>query len=607
MVAATYTSDLADINLFESTTGITAYGGGGAGLGAGPDYSIEGTNAVDKQVSASEKGFLYTAGAAFTIGADDHFFEWIIVGTPGLADTRDNRGIHLCIGDDTSNFVKFHVNGVDTLPKGGIQPYAVRFVNTTLANLRTLVGTPGTSPDSIGGGANITGTARFANFACDAARIGTGYDILNGTGADPEADFAGIASDDEGTSEGVFQTTGGGYNLQGKLRIGSSVTACEFLDSNTNINILDTIHSLTDFTEILLENASSILTLTNVNFNALGTNNPGRFEMITSTATADLTNCGFIDFGTTVLGTGATFLGCRWVGAGIVTANGADLSESSIAGYEGTVDTSPLIWDVATDPDGFLDNMTFEKGTAATHAIEFGTTSPLTMTVRGMTATSYNAANANNDSTFHVLRTLGTVTINVVGGTGNFSYKTAGATVVIVIDPVTELVNVKNADGDNIQNARVFVETAATIASGEMFEAAVTTLTQATGTATCTTTAVHGLATNDNVVIRGAQPDGYNKVAQVTVSSTTVFTYTVDSGLSSPATGTPIVSFVALHGLTDVSGNISASRTWGANQSLKGWGRKKNSVSPFYKDGDIAYTVDNVNGNSTNVVLQPDE
>ena len=266
-----------------------------------------------------------------------------------------------------------------------------------------------------------------------------------------------------------------------------------------------------------------------------------------------------------------------------------------------------MIYNVNADPDGELDNAEFVKGTAATHAIEFGTTSPLTMTIRGMTATGYNASDSQNDSTFHVKRTSGTVTINVIGGTGNFSYRSDGATVNIVIDPVTTLVNVKDSLKANIQNARVLIETAATIASGEMFEAAVTSLTQSAGTATCTTTAVHGLTSGDKVVIRGAQPDGYNKVATVTVSSTTVFTYTVDSGLSSPATGTPVVSFVAVHGLTDASGNISASRTWGAAQDMKGWARKKNTSSPFYQEAQISYTVNVTSGNTINSVLQPDE
>lgn len=606
MVAATYTSDLSDIFLWESTSGVSAFGGGASGLGASSDYAIEGTNAVDKQISAAEKGFLYDNVSNFTIGADDHFYIWINLAVYGLADTRDNRGIVACIGDDTSNFVKFHVNGSDTLPDGGIKPYAIRFVNTTLTNFRTLVGTPGTTPSQIGCGANVTGTAKFSNLAADATRIGTGYDVLNGTGADPEANFAGIATDDASTSEGVLVTVPGGYSLQGKIRIGSASTACEFKDSNTTVNFADTIHSLTDFSEILVENASSILTLDNINFVALGTNNPGRFEVLTSTATLALTNVGFIDFGVTILGTGSTLSGCRWIGADIVTANGADLTGSSISGFEGTADTSPLIWNVATNPDGLLDNMSFTKGTAATHAIEFGLSSPLTMTLRGVTCTDYNAADTQNDSTFHFKRTSGTITLNLIGFTGNASYRSDGATINIVVSPVTITVNVKDSENANLQNARVLVETAATIASGRIFEAAVTSLTQSAGTATCTTTAAHGLSTSDKVVIRGAQPDGYNKIATVTVSSTTVFTYSVDSGLSSPATGTPVVSF-AFSDLTDVDGNIADTRTWNAAQQMKGWARLKNTSPPFYQDADIAFTVNTSNGNTINAVLQPDE
>lgn len=431
MTVATYTSDLSDIFLFQTTTNVSAYGGGGAGLGTGADFAMEGTLAVDKQITAAEKGFMYDNLSNFTIGADDHFFIWVMGATPGICDTRDNRGIVGCIGDDTSNFVKFHLHGSDTLPLGGGRSYALRYVNTTLTNFRTLVGTPGTTPSWIGGGLSTTASAKAANLGVDGARIGTGYDILYGTGTDPEADFADIASDDEGTSEGVFQTAPGGYNLQGKLRIGSSTTECEFLDSDTRIFLKDTRHSLTDFTEILLENALSILTLTRVLFLALGTNNPGRFEMLTSTATANLTSCTFQDFGVTVLGTGATFDSCVWINSDIVTANGADLSGSEITQFEGSVNTSPLIWNVATDPDGLLDNMTFTKGTAATHAIEFGTTSPLTMTVESPTFNGYNASNGQNDSTFHVKRTSGTVTINVNSGVGNLSYRTEGATVVI--------------------------------------------------------------------------------------------------------------------------------------------------------------------------------
>jgi hypothetical protein len=64
-------------------------------------------------------------------------------------------------------------------------------------------------------------------------------------------------------------------------------------------------------------------------------------------------------------------------------------------------DASALNWDLATDPDGYLDNMDFSIGGNAHHAIEFGTSVPATMTIRGCTFTGFNAADTNNDSTFY--------------------------------------------------------------------------------------------------------------------------------------------------------------------------------------------------------------
>ena len=294
-------------------------------------------------------------------------------------------------------------------------------------------------------------------------------------------------------------------------------------------------------------------------------------------------------------------------GEAFTVSGDADLTGTQFLTPAVAIDTSGLVWNGNFDPDGNLDGCVFSKGTNAHHAIEFGTASPLTMTLRNIDFSGFNATTGQNDSTLHVKRTSGTVTINLVGCTGAIGYKSAGATVDLVTNPVTTSVNVKNSSGTNLQNARVFIETAATITGGEIYQAAVTSITQTAGTATVTTTAAHGLTTNDKVVIRKAQPDEYNKVTTATVTGTTTFTYPVDSGLSSPATGTPVVSYVIIHGLTDVNGDISASKSWGAAQQMKGWARLKNTSSPFYKQADIAFTVDTSNGNTINAVLQSDE
>lgn len=471
MAVATYTSDLALITLFESTTGISNYGGGGGAASAGIDYAIEGTNAVDKQVNATERGFLFTdAGGAWTIGADDHFYIWVCVGTYGLADTRDLRGICVAMGDDTSDFVQFHVNGGDTLPLGGMLPYAVRFVNTASTNLRTLVGTPGTSPDSIGCTANITGTARFANLAADACRFGTGYDILNGTGADPEANFAGIAADDLSTREGVLVEVGGGYSLQGKLRIGSASTACEFLDANGTILAADTIHSLTDFTEILVEHASSILTLTNYTFKALGTNNPGRLEMLTDTATLAMTGGGFIDWGVTVLGSASTVSGASWVGSARIDLNGADISTCNILTSSVAADEGAVFDDRTTTATTAIDELkgcTFSKGANDHHAIRFGIGVDDDISLENIEFTDFVQTEDHNGCALRFDATSGSLTCSLSGCTVNgaaasasnlFKDDAAGIAVTLVFDTVPLKVTVQDATtGSPLPDARVFL------------------------------------------------------------------------------------------------------------------------------------------------------
>lgn len=65
-----------------------------------------------------------------------------------------------------------------------------------------------------------------------------------------------------------------------------------------------------------------------------------------------------------------------------------------------------------------------------------------------------------------------------------------------------------------------------------------TSLTQSAGTATATVSGGHGLTHLQQVTIAGANQSGYNGTFAATVVSSTVFTFAVDSGTVSPATGT---------------------------------------------------------------------
>lgn len=85
--------------------------------------------------------------------------------------------------------------------------------------------------------------------------------------------------------------------------------------------------------------------------------------------------------------------------------------------------------------------------------------------------------------------------------------------------------------------------------------AAVSSITRSSSTATVTTSAAHNLTTGDYVTISGADQTEYNVTAAVTVTSSTVFTYTVSGTPVTPATGTIVLKY---GGVTSYSYRVSA-------------------------------------------------
>ena len=65
-----------------------------------------------------------------------------------------------------------------------------------------------------------------------------------------------------------------------------------------------------------------------------------------------------------------------------------------------------------------------------------------------------------------------------------------------------------------------------------------TTITRTTTTATATTSSNHGLTTGQYVTISGSTQQDYNGTFQITVTSTTTYTFTVLNSPTTPATGT---------------------------------------------------------------------
>lgn len=604
-----------------------------ASVATNSDNFLTGTTSISDKVSnTTVTGYGLGAGVNgepwdfSATGTDQENHIFMIINSAGTLDTLANGGYGIIVADDlaTDSFGTWYV-GPQANSLGGWEYFVINpaadFDTVTAGTASwTATGNPAqlSGVDGIGVRWKITNTVMGAsdNAFVQTGSIGVGYRVTGTSSV--FSDFSSY----EGTNRyGALRTVSGILFPLCKLRIGTPSGAGDTTFSDTGFTVVWEGQTLsngtskataTGFYGIYADEGTGTTSITLTN-GSLSAASPEEFDIdFSGVTTVSITSLNvdrarLITLDAAVSWAGGTIKNSGQVDCG----SGADLVGVTIQDYTGAADTASLVWDVNLDPDGDLDDMVFDStnSTNAVHAIEFGTNAPLTMTMRGMTSIGFNAANGNNDSTF-LFADRGsdvTWTLNVVGGTGNFTYKKAraGDTVNIVIDPVTTKVTVTDKNGNPIQNARVLVETADNGGGTGLPYQATVSITQTGGTATVSHTS-HGLASNDYVVIRGAQPDGYNKVAQITVTGTNAYTYTVDSGLSSPATGSPVASYAPLSGLTSSLGVISSSKTWPATQSLSGWARKSNTSSPFYKQTSIV-VADASAGTDITVALQPDE
>lgn len=462
MAAPSYTEDLTDISLAQSTTNYSAYGGGGAGLGTGADYAMQGTLCVDKQITNADKGILYNNGAT-TLSAGDHVFQWLFNATPGVTDSIQNNGASIAVGSGTAAYCKYHVEGNDTYGAQGrvAKCYPIDYTNrTTNASppYRTAVGTPTATPAYFGGGLNTTASVKAANLGIDAVRYGTGAYITAGDSGTP-ATFSGFATQNDAIANrwGILTDVGGSYELQGTFAIGQNnagtATLAYFDDADVNLVLADTIHSATDFTKVIIDHASTEVYWNNVSITALGTHNPGQFVVNNASSTVEITGGTWTGLGISTLRAGCVIDGLTWRGCDTVTANGASLANCVIDSSSNAV-----ALDIA-DLD-LLDACTFlSDGTG--HAIDLGTIAASDTMGWNCFESGYAAqGGVATDRTILVnVAASQTLTINVAAGASTPTYYNTGTgTVSVVAGQVTTLIHVVDIDtGADIENANVYL------------------------------------------------------------------------------------------------------------------------------------------------------
>ncbi len=390
MAVPAYTEDLTDIDLAEvGSTGVGInFGGGGGGAPAfGADLGMQGGGAWDRAVSNDERGIVFnqTPGSP-VIAAGIHVYAWLFVAAPGITASFNARGAYIIMGTATNALVQFHVEGNNTYGAAGRvgKCYPIRYNENAATNLRTLTGTPGTTPTYFGAGMTTTATAKGSPLGVDALRYGTGAYltagelISAGDGSDDPCTFAGFNTQNDSINNrwGILTSIGGSYELQGIFAMGQNnsgtATLIRFKANDVNIIIPDALHCTATFNQFIFDHASSRIEWTNVNITSSCVLSPGSIEVTSNDPDVFITGGTYSALGLTTLQVSTTVLNATWRNCDQIIQNGATMTGCFIE----TGITSPMLdADIANGTVNDVTGCSFVgDGTANPgHAVDLGT------------------------------------------------------------------------------------------------------------------------------------------------------------------------------------------------------------------------------------------
>jgi hypothetical protein len=284
----------------------------------------------------------------------------------GLLDIEANNGMEFFMydGTNTAYWVAF---GSDTY-EGGWKNYVLDCDSTPDSGSfdKTIVQAWGWRYNRTAAPRNVD------NTWIDYLRWGDGYYATGGTSGD-EIDLAGIAAQDKANGYGIIEVIEGVYFSFGELTIGNGATTTWFEMLGEVLVFTDSPVASTLYGLLGVGSGCRINIVGSV-IRSAGTGDNTRHALDFSDSgvvSLNLSDSFIVRAGLVTFKSGQDVLGSTFTDCGQITPSGADLSGSAVDGYEGTVDTAALIWDVGTDTDGLLDGASFVMGTAATHGIEF--------------------------------------------------------------------------------------------------------------------------------------------------------------------------------------------------------------------------------------------
>lgn len=565
---------------------------------------VEGSASLGEKVSNTTIE-LYTVNTTDVVGEPfdfsasggndgDHIFGWLNIFAAW--DTLTNGGFGLRVADDlaTDSLGTWYVG-----PQPGYLGGWANYVINPAADFDGVVAGTATWTTT-GNPAQLSGVDGFGcrwkvtvsitgntdNAFVDCISVGQGYRLTLGDGVSTEGTFQDLIDFEEGAS-GRF----GGLTARGGILFAKCKIAIGAASGATDTEMIDSGFTVVWEPQVLSDGTSSAVA---VGFYELrGDQDTGTTDITLSDGSlaaksphdvvVDLSGLNSATLTAVALDRGRSVLlddAVSWTDSsitntGLVTLGGATFSGCTLSGgtMADAVDESQMLWNFNADPNGELDGITVTKGANAHHALEFGASAPLTMTLTNWTTVSFNAVDGNNDSTFYFADRGSDVTwtLNIVGGSGSFSFKKAraGDTVNIVEDPVTLTVTATGAaDGLAVEGARVLV-----LAGTDFESGASVGITRSGSTATVSHTG-HGFETGNDVRIRDATQNEYNGIHSITVTGANAYTYTVSGTPATPATGSPVSSLVIINALTNASGVVSDTRAWAADQAFRGIARR---------------------------------
>ena len=459
---ATYSTDLTTLTTAESGTWTefaSPYTGAGTPAADGENF-IQGIDCMSQTTGKAvglETSIVFDYGSGYSFSANEVVFAWCFYAVGVNIETYANSGWRFGIGSSVSAWDWFKIGGSDY----GRNPYGGWFnvvIDPTATETGVIGGGNGGTYQYFGSVPyTLNEISKGTPSAMDAIRAGRG--IISITGASSSfselAEYndynagstppgSGSTSIDTGRHRlGLFQEAGGTYLWKGLLSLGTVGTSITFSDSNETIIIDDCPHTYASFNKIEINNASSVVTLTNITIISTATtgNGIGYFEMVAN-ATVSLNGCSFNGMGTFIFDSNAEVISCSFNGCGQITTGSADITGCAV---NASTNSSAVLCAQPAEAALITGSTFVSAGTG--HAIEIGGTAA-NITLTDNIFTGYDTADPGtltNKAIFVNIAT-GSMTITVSGGSGlgQTSIRSAGCTVTVNSDTTVTFTGMKD-------------------------------------------------------------------------------------------------------------------------------------------------------------------